>query len=891
MKLHKAFKQYDPSNTGYISQKNLTLIIRSFGFTKQFKANFEYIIELFDVRNEEKLYEFEETVSVIVSLEKLCLHFSEKDYNNTKLFNIGDIHSILISFGVSINPEDVSLVTGRMTKETYLTWNFNEYAQFLLNIKNNLDRLKMVATKLSKKGVIGVKDLNLSDDIMKAKIIEKIDLAKLKAILTECRDTKSLFVDHEFSSSGPLFADRPDIASRVVSWKRPSELTQHPCLFVDGINEGCLKPTSESGNWYLSALAILSRAGNKNLEKIFVAKYPQYGIYQCRFYKDGDWCIVTIDDAIPCDANDSPAFAHSKDPNEFWVPLLEKAYAKLYGSYSAIQSGNISEALRDFTGEPVENIDILYSQELWDTLLVYTEEHWIMGCTSLLKECDKVSDLGTINNHTYNIINCMEIEECKLLQLRNPWGQNEWKGRWTEGSRQWTPELIEKIKPNFEDSATFYIDFVDWCREFTHLHVLRLQSTSHKGSKRWDTQHIVGNWTKRTAGGCTNFPSWPYNPQYLFVNNSEEDNVVFVSSSHNNRRNSLSETTYPSHGIIVMIVDNNHGETKKKEAFSEDIVAISSYSEERDVTLEFTAKAKQSYILLPTTYEPNIIGKFYFTIQSKFSGDILPLKGDKVSSFQGEWSKLLATNGGSINCPTWRNSPQYLITVSEKCKIRITLTQEIILPIVPIAFTIFKNGDSTKRHLDSGDFILLPQNYVVCESVASVVSFDPGNYTIMCSSELNDQENSYILKLNGPEDAYKLSLVDEYIHYKAEDKWTEEQSGGCKNHPTWVKNPRFVFVIKEKTELTIALGLKNALNQNALGFYVFLHGQETPQLIQKSKFKHGSVSITFQVDPGTYLVLPCTFEPGVHEEFFLDFYTNMHIVILNVKTKEEIKPL
>lgn len=32
---------------------------------------------------------------------------------------------------------------------------------------------------------------------------------------------------------------------------------------------------------------------------MFTAAYPEVGIYQCKFYKDGEWKLVTIDDRIP----------------------------------------------------------------------------------------------------------------------------------------------------------------------------------------------------------------------------------------------------------------------------------------------------------------------------------------------------------------------------------------------------------------------------------------------------------------------------------------------------------------------------------------------------------------------------------------------------------------
>ncbi|KAG6805809.1 hypothetical protein H0H92_013908, partial [Tricholoma furcatifolium] len=43
-------------------------------------------------------------------------------------------------------------------------------------------------------------------------------------------------------------------------------------------------------------------------------------------------------------------FAKSGIENETWVSLIEKAYAKLYGGYAALMSGNTGEAIEDLTG-------------------------------------------------------------------------------------------------------------------------------------------------------------------------------------------------------------------------------------------------------------------------------------------------------------------------------------------------------------------------------------------------------------------------------------------------------------------------------------------------------------------------------------------------------------
>ena len=45
-----------------------------------------------------------------------------------------------------------------------------------------------------------------------------------------------------------------------------------------------------------------------------------------------------------------PLFTSSTDANAMWPMLLEKAYAKLHGSYEALSYGQLNYCLEDMTG-------------------------------------------------------------------------------------------------------------------------------------------------------------------------------------------------------------------------------------------------------------------------------------------------------------------------------------------------------------------------------------------------------------------------------------------------------------------------------------------------------------------------------------------------------------
>jgi len=90
-----------------------------------------------------------------------------------------------------------------------------------------------------------------------------------------------------------------------------------------------------------------------------------------------------------------------------------------------------------------------------------------------------------VEGHAYSIMRAVEMDGKRLCLLRNPWGAYEWNGSWSrllqiawwknhidviylvgDGSKEWTPDWMQKLEHRFGDNSTFWMSYEDLLKKY-----------------------------------------------------------------------------------------------------------------------------------------------------------------------------------------------------------------------------------------------------------------------------------------------------------------------------------------------------------------------------------------------------------------------------------------
>ncbi|EIN09345.1 cysteine proteinase [Punctularia strigosozonata HHB-11173 SS5] len=326
---------------------------------------------------------------------------------------------------------------------------------------------------------------------------------KVQNIAEECRSQNQRFRDIEFDLeedrdrclNGLAPSDGDDLSPGDVM--RLYQIFDKPEFFIDGASSGDISQGALGDCWFLSAVATVATVP-KLIDRICVARDEQVGVYGFVFHNESGWTDVIIDDLLftnytrledleTAELDKRPDkrgrralyFASSLTENETWVPLFEKAYAKLFGDYKALAGGYCSCAIEDMTGgvsTTMQMADILDPDRLWNDQLTRANRDMLFSCYIMQNKAGSRDFVKGIRTSK------------RFVKVRNPWGEREWSGKWSDGSKEWTKEwlmALDDLNHKFGDDGEFLMEYPEFLTTFTRLDKTRLFDSSWVLSSQW----------------------------------------------------------------------------------------------------------------------------------------------------------------------------------------------------------------------------------------------------------------------------------------------------------------------------------------------------------------------------------------------------------------------
>jgi len=249
---------------------------------------------------------------------------------------------------------------------------------------------------------------------------------------------------------------------------------------------------------------------------------------------------------------------------------------------------------------------------------------------------------------------------------------------------------------------------------------------------------------------------------------------------------------------------------------------------------------------------------------------------DDWPCIQGQWTNQTA--GGCTNFASFSNNPMYHFKVNQPTQVTFHLFQskpqfdnlglyllkgeaeqkQKILAYTPsqeVTHSDFRNQNETilQLNLQPGSYVLVP------------CTFNPG------------KTGNYQLRIMSPSPFGALSPLRDVEYVAVQGSWRGNKAGGSINDPDeWCKNPQFSLQVKRNINVTILLD-QTLVNGKAfgIGWMVFRSGSKvadpnSTNVASRSAYKPVKKhSETVEFEPGSYVIVPTTFNAGEQTDFVL----------------------
>ncbi|RXN22517.1 calpain-2 catalytic subunit-like protein [Labeo rohita] len=443
-----------------------------------------------------------------------------------------------------------------------------------------------------------------------------------EALRSQCLSSGSLFTDSYFPAAPESLGFKElgpsSYKTRGISWKRPGELCSKPQFIVGGATRTDICQGALGDCWLLAAIASLTL--NEDVLARVVPAGQGFG-------------------------DNYAGIFHFQFDTRFEIEQI-----MVNGCYEALSGGSTSEGFEDFTGGIAESYELRKApSNMFQIIQKALDAGALLGCSidiTSAADSEAVTRQKLVKGHAYSLTGATEVNyrgrKEKLVRMRNPWGQVEWTGAWSDNSSEWN-SISASERPNASaEDGEFWMSFSDFVSHYSRIEICTLtpDAITSDSVKHWAVTNHDGTWRRgSTAGGCRNnaYTFW-MNPQYVIKLNEEDDDpddnevgcsfVVGLIQKNRRRLRKAGEDMHtigfaiyelPSqfHGQRDVHLDKNFFLTHAQKARSETFINL------REVCTRFKLPPGE-YLIVPSTFEANKDGDFCLRVFSEKQTETLP---------------------------------------------------------------------------------------------------------------------------------------------------------------------------------------------------------------------------------------------------------------------------
>jgi len=336
------------------------------------------------------------------------------------------------------------------------------------------------------------------------------EIYKSNSNLSKYKDEKFFPYDAKFSMEKLLFENRLQLSKQDIDYYKKIKLDSIDNLFskIDSIKlkqfQISLRNTETTplGNVNLISLLLFMTALDMKIADIVVLIDFTKGIVGLKLYHEGIPKIITLDTYIPYiksnsnkddkdESSCSLAFIITKI-NSYWIILIEKAIAKLYGSYYNLIKLYTTDIVCLLSKAPlVKKIHINKKNydKLWKLFFEASYKKWI-----IFAEIGEDSKNTNTNNYplirnefdesvSFFVATAFEMDDKKYVELTTPFIQNNNYHKWTKLKNYFSKNILKTHYVNqdffknekLKSEKSIYCTYDDFYNFFSSTSILKYE--------------------------------------------------------------------------------------------------------------------------------------------------------------------------------------------------------------------------------------------------------------------------------------------------------------------------------------------------------------------------------------------------------------------------------